>query len=104
MLVNFVVSGFTEGKGTVITASASEGEDMDPTTAVYDGVAAEAPTAMATGNRFLSFEDKVRDYTWNSSLIAEESEELRGLPWYQNYRYQAVILLVVTFILVAYFW
>ena len=108
MLVNFIVSAFTEGKGTTITASASEGEDLDPTTAVYDTGDVDSPlvatTAAATGNRFLSFEDKVRDYTWNKSLIDEETAELEGLPWYQNYRYQSVILLVLTAILIAFFW
>ena len=80
MLVNFVVSAFTEGKGTVITAS--------------DG----------SSNDFLTFEQKITDYTWNRSLITEETAELAGLPWYKNYRYQAVILLVLTAILVAFFW
>ncbi len=105
MLTNFVVSAFTEGQGTMITASASEGEDLDPTTeAIETGVFAGRTTGVASGNRYLSFEDKVRDYTWNKSLIEEETAELSGLPWYKNYRYQAVILLIVTAVVVGFFW
>ncbi len=105
MLTNFIVSALTEGRGTVITASASEGEDLDPTTERLEaGVLVGATSGVATGNRYLSFEDKVRDYTWNRSLIAEETEELKGLPWYKNYRYQAVILLIVTALVVGSFW
>ena len=48
--------------------------------------------------------DKIANYTWSRRLIEEETEELADLPWYQNYRIQAVILLVVTFLLVGYFW
>ncbi|NJC24753.1 sodium:solute symporter [Neolewinella antarctica] len=47
---------------------------------------------------------QIDNYTWSSKLIAEETEELSVLPWYQNYRYQAVMLLIITFILVGYFW
>ena len=80
MLVNFVVSSFTVGKGTVVTTSDGE------------------------GNTMLTFEQKIRDYTWSSRLIAEETEELRPLPWWQNYRYQSVILIVLTAILIIAFW
>ena len=48
--------------------------------------------------------EKVANYTWSTRLIQEETEELRGLVWYKNYRYQAVILLIVTALLVGYFW
>ncbi|OAV45393.1 sodium:solute symporter [Lewinella sp. 4G2] len=48
--------------------------------------------------------EKIANYTWTSDLIAEETEELKDLPWYKNYRYQAVLLLIITFILVGYFW
>ncbi len=47
--------------------------------------------------------EKVSKLTWTKKLIAEETEELAGLPWYQNYRYLAIILLVITSILVGYF-
>jgi SSS family solute:Na+ symporter len=48
--------------------------------------------------------EQVAHYTWSRSLIAEETRELRGVVWYKNYRYQAVILLVITFVLVGWFW
>lgn len=48
--------------------------------------------------------EKVQNYTWSSSMIAEETIELQDLPWYKNYRYQAIILLIITFVLVGYFW
>ena len=37
-------------------------------------------------------------------MIAEETEELRGLPWYKNYRILAVILLIITALVVGRFW
>ena len=49
-------------------------------------------------------EEQVANYTWSKRLMAEETEELRGLVWYKNYRYQSVILLVLTAMLVGYFW
>ncbi|MCR9287005.1 MAG: sodium:solute symporter [Bacteroidetes bacterium] len=48
--------------------------------------------------------DQLENYVWKKSLFTEETEELQSLPWYMNYRYQAVALLAVTAILVGYFW
>ncbi|MEN0048057.1 MAG: sodium:solute symporter [Bacteroidota bacterium] len=48
--------------------------------------------------------EKVESYTWNRRLFREETEELKSLPWYQNYRYLAVILLIITMIIVGAFW
>ena len=48
--------------------------------------------------------DKVAEYTWSRSMLAAESEELKALPWYQNYRILSVILLVITVLIVGYFW
>lgn len=48
--------------------------------------------------------DKLVGMIWSKALIAEETEELKDLPWYQNYRYQAVILLIITAFVVGYFW
>jgi SSS family solute:Na+ symporter len=48
--------------------------------------------------------EQVANYTWSKTLIAEETRELEGLVWYKNYRYQAVVLLLLTFILVVWFW
>ena len=55
-------------------------------------------------NRQMSFAEKVRDYTWSSAILSAETEELAGLPWYKNYRTQSILLLIVTAILVAFFW
>ena len=44
--------------------------------------------------------EQVEHYTWRKSLLSEETAELQGLPWYQNYRILSVILLVVTVIVV----
>jgi SSS family solute:Na+ symporter len=49
-------------------------------------------------------EDQVEHYTWNPSMFKAETEELRDLPWYQNYRYLAIILLIITAIIVGIFW
>ncbi len=48
--------------------------------------------------------EKLKGMIWTPQLIAEETEELRGLPWYQNYRILSVILLVITAFVVGYFW
>ena len=48
--------------------------------------------------------DKVAEYTYKKSLFREETEELKSVPWYQNYRILAMILLVVTAVIVGYFW
>ena len=49
-------------------------------------------------------QDKVDEYTWKKSIFTAETEELKGLPWYQNYRILAVILLIITAIVVGSFW
>jgi len=46
----------------------------------------------------------VAQYTWNKKVYKLETEELKGLPWYKNYRVQSLILLVLTACLVGYFW
>ena len=48
--------------------------------------------------------EKVKDYTYSMSIFKEETKELAALPWYQNFRYLAVILLVITIIIVGAFW
>lgn len=49
-------------------------------------------------------EEQVKDFTWNKKLFQEETQELKALPWYQNYRILAVILLIITAIVVGSFW
>jgi SSS family solute:Na+ symporter len=48
--------------------------------------------------------EKLDGYTWNNTIIPAETKALEGVVWYKNYRYQAVALLIVTFVLVAFFW
>ena len=48
--------------------------------------------------------EKLDGMVWTPKLIAEETEELKDLPWYLNYRYLSVILMVITAFVVAYFW
>ncbi|MEM9000688.1 MAG: sodium:solute symporter [Bacteroidota bacterium] len=47
---------------------------------------------------------KVAEYTYKKEMFAEETEELKALPWYKNYRYLALVLLFVTTLVVGYFW
>lgn len=49
-------------------------------------------------------QEKVDNYTWSSQLFREETVELKSLPWYQNYRILALLLLLLTAVLVGYFW
>ena len=48
--------------------------------------------------------DKLKGMVWSPALVAEETKELAGLPWYLNYRYLSVILLIITAMVVGYFW
>ena len=48
-------------------------------------------------------QEQVDTLTWNSKLFTAETEELKSLPWYKNYRYLAIILLIITIIVVGYF-
>ena len=48
--------------------------------------------------------DKVDQYTYKKEMIAQDTEEFRGLPWYQHFRILSLILLVITAIIVGYFW
>ncbi|MEZ4985639.1 MAG: sodium:solute symporter [Saprospiraceae bacterium] len=47
---------------------------------------------------------KLKGMVWTPALIKEETQELAHLPWYQNYRYLSFILLILTAVVVAYFW
>lgn len=49
-------------------------------------------------------QEVVDSLTWNPGLFKAETEELRGLPWYKNYRILAVFLLIITAIVVGIFW
>ncbi|MBS1261633.1 MAG: Sodium/glucose cotransporter [Calditrichaeota bacterium] len=49
-------------------------------------------------------EQVVREYTWSKRIFRQETRELRGLPWYANYRVLSVILLACTAVVVGMFW
>ena len=49
-------------------------------------------------------EEVVRNLTWSPALLAEEADELARLPWYKNYRYQSVGMLVLIAIFVIAWW
>ena len=48
--------------------------------------------------------EQIASYTWSRSLFKVETQELKGLPWYKNYRILAVILIIITIIVVGSFW
>lgn len=47
---------------------------------------------------------KLEGYTYSRRFFDEDTESLKDLPWYQNFRILSVILLVITILLVGYFW
>jgi solute:Na+ symporter, SSS family len=49
-------------------------------------------------------EEQVTSLTWSPRLWHEESEELRGKPAWQNYRYLSIALLLTTAVIVGAFW
>ncbi len=49
-------------------------------------------------------EEKLKGMIWTPKLIKEETAELADLPWYLNYRYLSIILLIITTFVVGYFW
>ena len=46
----------------------------------------------------------VANFTYKKAIYEQETEELKSLPWYQNYRILAIILGVITVIVVGFFW
>lgn len=48
--------------------------------------------------------EKAQELTWTPALWRAETAELKGKPLWQNYRLQAVVLLLVTAALVITFW
>jgi SSS family solute:Na+ symporter len=49
-------------------------------------------------------QEVVAAYTWNKAVFHAETEELKDVVWYHNYRYLAIGLLVITAVIVGYFW
>ncbi len=48
--------------------------------------------------------EKVDAMTWNIGIYRAETKELEGVPWYYNYRILSVLLLILTAIIVIWFW
>jgi len=48
--------------------------------------------------------EMVRELTWSPAFFREETKELAALPWYKNYRYQTVGMLVLIALFVGMFW
>lgn len=48
-------------------------------------------------------EEKLKGMIWTKKIYQEETRELVGTPWYQNYRILSVLLLIVTAIIVIWF-
>jgi len=46
----------------------------------------------------------VDELTWSPAFFRAETKELAGLPWYQNYRYQTVGMLLLIALVVGMFW
>jgi SSS family solute:Na+ symporter len=49
-------------------------------------------------------DDSIEDYIYKKELFDEDTESLKGLPWYKNFRILAIILLIITVLLVGSFW
>ena len=49
-------------------------------------------------------EEKVQNLVWSRELWREETRELEGKPWYTNYRYLSLGLIVVIAIFFVVFW
>ncbi len=48
--------------------------------------------------------DKIEGMIWTKKIYTAETLELKGLPWYKNYRVLSLLLLIVTAIIVIWFW
>ncbi len=49
-------------------------------------------------------EQQIIEYTYKKEMFAQESKELVGLPWYKNYRILSIVLLILTTVVVGFFW
>ena len=49
-------------------------------------------------------EEAVAPYIWTRAFYDAETAELKGMPWYQNYRVLSVGLIIITVVIVGLFW
>ena len=111
MLVNIVVSNLTGVTGyyglkeqTAVAEEIHDAAVRAAHTDILDEAVVAAEANITEVDPFHSHAQKVANYTWSPRLIREETEELAGLPWYKNYRILSIFLLILTAILVGYFW
>ncbi len=86
------------------------------TVSLFTKPASELPDAGASGSAGAQSRDaetgemttqgdaQDEDLIWTPKLWREESESLVGVPAWQNYRYQAIALLITTAVLIGFFW
>ncbi len=48
--------------------------------------------------------EKIEGLIWTKSIYIAETKELQGLPWYKNYRTLSVLLLILTAMIVIWYW
>ncbi len=48
--------------------------------------------------------EKTDELTWDVSYWHAETEELKELPWWQNYRYHSILLVICTGVILYFFW
>lgn len=48
--------------------------------------------------------EQIEGYVWSSGFYQAETQELRTLPWYQNYRILSLLLIILTASLIGKFW
>ena len=49
-------------------------------------------------------EEKINDYTWSKKMYEMETNELSSLPFYKNYRFHSMMLLILVVIILVYLW
>lgn len=49
-------------------------------------------------------EEKTGPMTWKREALIKETEELKNVPWYKNFRILAILLLIPTAIIIAIYW
>ncbi|MGB1243230.1 MAG: hypothetical protein ACPG49_11955, partial [Chitinophagales bacterium] len=47
---------------------------------------------------------QIKEYIYSKKFYDEDTASLKGLPWYQNFRILSILLLLVTAVLIGYFW
>ncbi len=48
--------------------------------------------------------DKIKELIWTRELFDMETQEMKGMPWWQNYRVQSAIILLLTAVIIITFW